>query len=128
MIKQILKFLIAGGAAALANIGTRVIFSNFFSYEVSILLSFCVGLTSGFILMKEYVFDLSSNSLTTQVLKYVLVNLAALLQTFLISIYLNNFLLLYFYNTNFTETTAHSIGVIFPVFTSYFAHRIFTFK
>tara|TARA_X000000950_G_scaffold289244_1_gene411203 strand:+ start:3232 stop:3618 length:387 start_codon:yes stop_codon:yes gene_type:complete len=128
LIKQILKFLIAGGAAALANIGTRVIFSNFFSYEVSILLSFCVGLTSGFILMKEYVFDLSSNSLTTQVLKYVLVNLAALLQTFLISIYLNNFLLLYFYNTNFTETTAHSIGVIFPVFTSYFAHRIFTFK
>ena len=128
MIKQILKFFIAGGAAALANIGTRVIFSNFFSYEVSILLSFCVGLTTGFILMKEYVFDLSNNSLATQILRYVLVNLAALLQTFLISIYLNKLLLLYFDNSNFTETTAHSIGVIFPVFTSYFAHKIFTFK
>ncbi len=128
MIKQILKFLIAGGAAALANIGTRVIFSNFFSYEISILLSFLVGLTTGFILMKKYVFDLSKKSLITQIVRYVLVNLAALLQTFLISIYLNNFLLIYFNNNNLTEIAAHSIGVIFPVFTSYFAHKIFTFK
>ena len=128
MIKQILKFFIAGGAAALANIGTRIIFSNFFSYEISILLSFLVGLTTGFFLMKEYVFDLSKKSLMTQIFRYILVNLAALLQTFLISVYLNNFLLLYFSNENLTEIIAHSTGVVFPVFTSYFAHKIFTFK
>ena len=62
--------------------------------------------------MKEYVFDLSKKSLMTQIFRYILVNLVALLQTFLM-LFISTILLLYFSNENLTEIIAHSTGVVF---------------
>ena len=126
--KNLIKFLIAGGAAASANIGSRALLSLYFSYKISIFISFIIGLTVAFFLMKRFVFASRDALLSVQIKRFTIVNLVTLLCTFLISVNLNNFLLLYLTNKNLTEAIAHFIGVIFPIFTSYFVHKFFTFN
>ena len=125
---NLIKFFIAGGAAASANIGSRVVFSLYFPYEISIVISFIIGLMVGFFLMRRFVFVSKDRVLSVQIGRFIIVNLLTLSLTFLISINLNNFLLLYLTNNSVTETVAHFVGVMIPVFTSYFAHKFFTFN
>jgi putative flippase GtrA len=122
-----MRFLLAGGVAAAANIGSRVLLSLFFSYKISIVISFAIGMTVAFLLMRIFVFTPKQSSTLAQTSRFIIVNLLTLILTILISINLNNFLLLYFTDSTLTEAVAHSIGVLFPVFTSYFAHKLFTF-
>jgi putative flippase GtrA len=126
--KNLIKFFIAGGAAASANIVSRVLLSSYFSYKISIFISFIIGLTVAFFLMKRFVFASGDALLSVQIKRFTIVNLVTLLCTILISVNLNNFLLLYLTNKNITEAIAHFIGVIFPIFTSYFVHKFFTFN
>ena len=127
-LSQFLKFLIAGGFAAFANIISRVIFSYFFSYEISIVFSFIVGLFFGYLLMRNYVFSFRRNFFSTQIIRFFIINIIALLQTFLITIFFKYLLDFFLENMDIKELIAHIIGVSFPALTSYFAHKYFTFK
>ena len=127
-MRQFLKFLIAGGFAAFANIISRVILSYFFSYEISIICSFIVGLFFGYLLMRNYVFSFRSNLFFTQIIRFLIINFIALLQTFLITIIFKYLLDFFLENIDIKELIAHIIGVSFPALTSYFAHKHFTFK
>ena len=127
-MRQFLKFLIAGGFAAFANIVSRVIFSYFFSYEISIILSFIVGLFFGYLLMRNYVFSFRKNLFFTQIIRFFLINIIALLQTFLITIFFKYLLDFFLENIDIKELIAHTLGVSFPSLTSYFANKHFTFK
>ena len=62
-------------------------------YEWAIVFAFLVGLTVGFLLMRGYVFNAQGRPVARQVAVYVLVNLFALLQTLLVSIALERWLL-----------------------------------
>ena len=126
--KQVLRFLLAGGIAAFANISSRIIFSKFFSYKLSIIFSFLIGLTTGFILFRNYVFVLKKNLIYLQIQRFILINLINLIQTFFISLGLNFLFSLIIDKVELVEFTAHVVGVLFPVITSYFAHKYFTFK
>lgn len=126
--KQFLAFLISGGVAAAANILSRIVFSLWFDYLIAVCLAFLVGLVTGFLLARIFVFQGREHAVSKSAFYYVLVNLAALLLTVTISVGLGEYLFPAAGIVFFSLEIAHSIGVIAPVFTSYIAHKRFTFK
>jgi putative flippase GtrA len=125
---QFVRFLFAGGVAAVANYGSRFAFSLWFSYEAAIVLAYLVGMTVAFLLMRAYVFDARAGKLTPQILKFVAVNILAVLQTLLISVVLVRWGFPALGIAQHVEALAHLIGVLVPVVTSYVGHRLATFS
>lgn len=126
--KQFLCFLLSGGVAAGLNLGSRFLFSQVFNFEVAVVLAFFVGLVSGFVLMRFFVFDGGGKPVVSQAGKYVAVNLFALLQTFLISLFFARWALPAVGITDNAEALGHLVGVLVPVVTSYFGHKFLTFR
>jgi putative flippase GtrA len=127
-MKQFWRFLLAGGIAAAANYGARFVFSLWFRYEWAIVLAFFVGLTVGFLLMRSYVFDAQGKALGPQIVKYGVVNLVALAQTLIVSLVLARWLLPAMGFHSQAEAIGHLAGVLVPIATSYFGHRLATFR
>lgn len=128
MTPQFLRFLVAGGVAAGANFGSRFLFSLYFDYGVSVFFAYLVGMLVAFVLMRGHVFNASQGSLTPQVTKFVLVNVLAVLQTLAISLLLARWVLPSIGVMNNAEALAHLAGVLVPVVTSYFFHKLYTFR
>lgn len=127
-MNEIVRFLIVGGVSALLNWSSRFIFSLWFSYEASVTLSFFVGLLSGFLLMRLFVFKKSDKGFTRQAAYFIAVNMFALALTWSISVYLARHLFPAIGFTNGAEGIAHLIGICAPILTSYFGHKYLTFK
>jgi putative flippase GtrA len=125
---QFLRFLIAGGIAAAANFGSRFVFSAFFEYGVAVFLAYLVGMLVAFLLMRGHVFDAYSGSLAPQIGKFAAVNLLAALQTLLISLLLAHLILPAVGVITYAEALAHLVGVLVPAVTSYFGHKLLTFR
>jgi putative flippase GtrA len=125
--KQFCSFLLAGGLAALINFASRIVFNHWFSFSTSVILAFMTGLTAGFILMKLFVFKGSRISFKHSALFYLLINIFAALQTWLVSMVLAYYLLPHMGVENFAKEIAHAIGITVPVFTSYIGHNRWTF-
>lgn len=128
MNHQFVRFLLAGGIAAAANYGSRFVFSWWMSYAVAIVLAYLVGMTVAFILMRGHVFDAREGALGPQVLKFASVNLLAVLQTLVISLLLVHWVLPRMGVEQHSEAIAHLVGVLVPAITSYFGHRLLTFR
>lgn len=127
-MKQIILFLLSGGVAAGLNWGSRFIFSKWLPFELAVTMAFFVGLFSGFILMRCFVFDAGGRPVMNQAGKYILVNLFALVQTILISSLLARWVLPWSGMVNHIEAFAHLNGVLVPVITSYIGHKFWSFR
>jgi putative flippase GtrA len=125
---EFLRFLMAGGVAAAANFGSRFLFSNWVSYPVAIVLAYLVGMVIAFLLMRTYVFSPGANVLGVQLVRFVGVNLLAVLQTLVISVVLARWALPAMGIHAQAEALAHLVGVVVPVVTSYFGHKLATFR
>jgi putative flippase GtrA len=126
--RQFRNFLLAGGTAAAANFGSRFLFSLWVSYAWAVLLAYGVGMTVGFVLMRSYVFDARGGAVAPQLAKFVAINLIAVAQTFAISLALARWILPAVRLESLAEAVGHLAGVAAPVVTSYFGHRLLTFK
>jgi putative flippase GtrA len=126
--QQFPLFVLAGGVAAAANYASRFGFSLWFAFPVAIALAYGVGMVTAFVLMRRYVFEAHGKNVIAQVVKFVLVNAFALLQTMLVSLLLARWVLPSLGITSRVEALAHAAGVAFPVFTSYVLHKQATFK
>lgn len=125
---QFMRFLFAGGVAAAANYGSRFLFSRWVGYEQAIILAYLVGMFVAFVLMRGHVFKARGKSLAPQVVKFVGVNFLALLQTLIISVVLARWVLPAWGVIDHAEALAHLAGVLIPVVTSYFGHKLLTFR
>lgn len=128
MSRQFIKFLVTGAVAAIANFGSRIVLSYWLPYVPSIIIAFCIGLISAFVLNRAFVFANASNTLRNQAWWFTIVNLAALVQTLVISVALSKYALPALGISVHAETIAHGIGVLVPVVTSYLGHKQFSFK
>ena len=125
---QFVKFLFAGGTAAAANFGSRIVLSLWLPYVPSIVIAYCIGMVTAFVLNRMFVFVASSNRLHTQALWFIVVNLAAVAQTVLISLLLARWAFPQLGMDWHPETIAHAFGVAVPVVTSYFGHLHLSFR
>lgn len=133
LANHIVRFLLAGGLAAICNFGSRFLYSTFLDFSNAVVLAFATGLAVGYFLNKRFVFTRSGNSVPKEMLWFLVINLLALLQTWGLSVYLAKYLSesLTAYAVNprdWAEAIAHGAGVLLPVFTSYMGHRYLTFR
>lgn len=126
--RQFAVFLVAGGIAALANIGSRIVFSHWVSFTVAIVAAYIVGMIVAFALNRLFVFQSPRHGLHHQVLWFTGVNVAAVLQTLGISLLLARWLLPKWGVHSHIDTISHVIGVAVPAVTSYIGHRYLTFR
>jgi putative flippase GtrA len=126
--RQFVLFLASGGVAAAMNWGSRFAFSLWMPFEAAVVCAFCVGLATGFVLMRAFVFAGGGRPVVPQASRYLLVNAAALAQTWIVSVAMARWVLPAIGVHEQAEAIGHLVGVLFPVFTSYFAHRMYTFR
>ncbi len=78
--------------------------------------------------MRKYVFVFKRNSLLSQIMRFVFVNLMSLILTFIITFTLKYLLEVIFNSIDLIELLAHIGGVSFPILTSFLIHKYFTFQ
>jgi putative flippase GtrA len=125
---RFVRFLAAGGTAALVNIGARIALDEVMPYVPAIVLAYGLGMATAFALNRRFVFEPSANPLGAQVGWFVAINLAAVAQTLLVSLLLARVAFPWLGMDHHPETVAHVIGVLVPVVTSYLGHARLTFR
>ncbi|QSQ46229.1 GtrA family protein [Xanthomonas translucens pv. translucens] len=126
--RKFIKFLLAGGTAAAANFGSRILLGLVMPYTWSIVVAYLIGMLTAFVLNRMFVFEAASTGLRHQAIWFTLINIAAVLQTLACSLVLARWMFPAMGMRFHPETLAHAIGVAAPVFTSYFGHKALTFK
>ncbi len=126
--RQFLTFLLTGGFAAAVNFGSRILYSRWLDFSSAVILAYITGMVTAFVLAKIFVFRASQQPLHRSALFFVLVNLLAVAQTWAVSMVLVHIVLPMMGVTFYAEAIAHAVGVVVPVFTSYWGHKHFSFR
>jgi putative flippase GtrA len=126
-LRQFILFTLVGGFAAAVNIVARMLFSLVASYEIAIVLAFPIALTTAFVLNRRFVFPSSKGPAAPQYVRFLLVNLVALVQVLLVSVALARYLLPAVGMVAEAETVGHVVGVLSTVLTSFVFHKAYTF-
>jgi putative flippase GtrA len=101
-------FAIGGAVAAVTNVVARIVFRIVVPYEIAIALALPFGLTTAFILNSRYVFGTGRSGAATAYWRFTFVNLVALVQVWIVNVFLDR---MAFPGLGFTwhaETTAHT--------------------
>jgi putative flippase GtrA len=125
---RFLAFVVVGGVAALVNFSSRILLGPLLGYVPSIVFAYCIGMLTAFVLNRMFVFKDAGNGIRHQALWFTLVNIAAVLQTVLISVCLARWVFPSIGMDFHPETLAHATGILVPVFTSYVGHKRLTFR
>ncbi len=128
MNKQFTLFVVTGGIAAAANFGSRILYNRWVDFSTAVILAYITGMIVAFLLAKAFVFKESTQSTNMSVMYFIIVNMFAVLQTWLISMGLALYLLPALGIKMYVHELAHAAGVVAPVFTSYLGHKHFSFR
>ncbi|MGO8955350.1 MAG: GtrA family protein [Rhodomicrobium sp.] len=125
---RVLRFLAAGGFAAIVNLVSRYLLTPVTGYRTSIVIAYLLGMVVAFILFRSLVFGRSGASIAGESYRFVIVNMVALALVWIISVTLAS---AFFPAIDFrwhAEDVAHFIGTCVPALTSYIGHSIYTFR
>jgi putative flippase GtrA len=128
MTREFGRFVAAGGIAAAANWGSRFVFSRWMPFELAVVAAYVVGMCVAFALMRAFVFATGERPVAVQAGRFAIVNVVALAQTWMVSVILAGWALPALGVRDHAEAIAHLAGVMVPVLTSYFGHRMYTFR
>jgi putative flippase GtrA len=118
---------VCNGAAAGINFGSRILLNRLLPYAVAICIAYFCGMLTAFILSRTIVFRATRGPVGRQMFWFVLVNLAAVLQTLGASLLFARVIFPGVGMTWHPETIAHGIGIVVPVVSSYFGHKKLSF-
>ena len=124
---QFLLFSIVGGFAALVNIVARLMFNIVAPFEIAVVLAFPLALTTAFFLNRQFVFKARDGEVASQYACFLMINVVALLQVFVVSVLLARLVFPWAGFRWQAETVAHVVGVLSPILSSYLLHKNFTF-
>jgi len=122
------RFILVGGLAAFVNFVSRILLNTTYSFRVSVVLAYIIGMITAFILSKYIVFSPSGNHPLKEFIYFSLVNIVAIIQVWIISVALAENLFPAINFSFFADEIAHFIGISFPILTSYFGHKYFSFR
>ena len=125
---QFNRFLIAGGIAAVVNFISRIFFGQWVGFSYSIVLAYLFGMLTAFLLTRAFVFKKTTRSLGSAALGFTLINILAILQTWLITVFLAQLGLPWIGVISHAEEIGHAVGIMIPVLTSYLGHKHFSFR
>jgi putative flippase GtrA len=125
---EFLRFLVTGGIAAAANIGSHYLLNLFVRFEIAIAIAYLIGMVIAFVLARLFVFAASGRSIASEFRRFTFVNLFALAAVWGISVRLARFVFPAIGFTWHAEDIAHVIGVLAPAATSFVGHRYYSFR
>lgn len=121
--RQFVAFLLTGGAAALVNFFTRIVYNNFMGFSAAVVLAYVTGMITAYILARLFVFKGSTQTLQRSIILFALVNLLAICQTWAVSLLMVYEVLPALGVTHCSLEIAHAVGIVIPVFTSFLGHK-----
>ena len=116
-----------GGVAAAVNFGSRIAYNLFVNFSTAIILAYLTGMVTAYALARVFVFPETKQSHAKSGLYFTLVNLVAVLQTWVVSMLLAYYLLPSLGIDSYVKEIAHFVGIAVPVFTSFLGHKYFSF-
>jgi putative flippase GtrA len=128
MSAQFLRFLATGGFAVVANLGSRYLLNQVISFEFAVVVAYLIGMSSAYALARLFVFRMSGRSVVTELRRFAIVNVFALMMVWIISVSLAFYLFPALQFTWHSNDIAHFVGVIAPAVTSYIGHQYYTFR
>jgi putative flippase GtrA len=128
LTSQFGKFLIAGGLAALANFASRFAFETFLGFWGGVAAAYGVGFLTAFVLNKLFVFPASGKRLHEEIGWFLLFNVLAFPVVLGTAVVLNTYVLGRWLPPKLSETGAHGIAIMLPVFVNFAAHKFVTFR
>ncbi len=126
--RTFMLFLLTGGFAAAVNWTSRIMYNLWMPYSYAIVIAYLTGMVTAFVLARMFVFTASTQSTGRSAVIFTLVNVAAVAQTWAVSMTLAYYVLPALGITWYAKEIAHFVGVAVPVFTSYVGHKRFTFR
>lgn len=127
--RQFSTFVVVGAFAAGVNWTARIGFSAMgLSLTMAVVLAYLCGMATAYILSRYFVFERTGNAVHGEIMRFVLVNLVAVAQVWLVTVGLDRWLFPRLGFNWYPAAVAHAIGVASPIVSSYFGHRFFTFK
>ena len=127
-LPQFARFLVCGGFAAGVNWSSRFAWSLSLPFGLAVIAAYCTGMIVAFLLFRAFVFEGSGRQPSSQVHRFVLVNLVGLAATWALANLFALWLLPALGMTNHVEAIAHALAIAAPVATSWFGHRMLTFR
>lgn len=125
--KEFIQFMLVGGFAAGVNFLIRIVFSQWMDFGAAVVAAYGVGMVTAYLLSKFLVFRPSGKKAHEEFFYFTLVNIAAVIQVWLISVGLAEHLFPWLGFTLYPQEVAHFIGLCVPVVGSYLGHKHFTF-
>ncbi|VAX10808.1 hypothetical protein MNBD_GAMMA25-2460 [hydrothermal vent metagenome] len=125
--KEFIQFVLVGGFAAAVNFLSRIIFSQWMEFRISVVVAYGIGMVTAYLLSKFLVFKPSGKKAHEEFFRFTLINIAAIIQVWLISVGLAEYGFPWLAFDFHPEEVAHFIGLSVPVLTSYLGHKHFTF-
>ena len=126
--RQFIYFLMVGCAAASANFGSRLIYSQWVDFSEAVIFAYITGMITAFTLDKLFVFEKSQKGIFRSILFFCLVNAVGLTQAWLVSMWLAYYALPFIGVLHYKNEIAHAVGICVPVVTSFLGHKYFTFR
>ena len=128
MNSQFIRFLLTGGTAAAVNLASRYFINLFISFEMAVVVAYLIGMSTAYLLVRQFVFKTSGRSFSSGFYRFAFVNLLALIFVWGISVGLVRIVFPAMSFGWHADDIAHLIGVLAPAITSYFGHRLYTFS
>lgn len=125
---EFMQFLIVGGFAALVNFVSRIIINEWVNYRIAVMLAYLIGMLTAFVLSKMYVFEKSGRHHLHELRDFTIVNIFAVIQVWIISVGLAEYIFPAIDYTFYAPEVAHLIGLGIPAVTSYLGHKYFSFR
>ena len=126
--RQFMLFLLTGGTAAAVNFGSRILYNHWLNFSTSIIVAYVTGMVTAFVLFRTFVFTGSSQNVHRSALLFTLVNVAAVAQTWAVSMAMAYYVLPAAGVIHHVPEIAHAAGIGVPVFTSYLGHKHWSFR
>lgn len=125
---QFIKFVVAGGTGAVVNILSRYLLDISLSYSAAIIIAYFFGMISTYVLSRLFVFQESGSTVSRQFARFTLVNMAAILIVWGVSVGFSRVLFPAIGMIFYADDVAHILGVGSTAVTSYVMHKNFTFR
>jgi energy-coupling factor transport system substrate-specific component len=127
LLRQPVRFLLAGSLAAAINWLVRFPLSLFMPYLISVVAATAIGMAFGFIIYSLYVFPGSVRSPVAQVRDFIAVNLFSMAVVASTAGLLNHAIFPLIEFAFAPEAVAHALGIAAGAATNFIGHRTLTF-
>lgn len=124
---QFLRFLVVGGAAAVANWVARLVLSRWLSFGWAVVAAYAIGMLAAFLLNRHYVFPRSTRPVALQARDFVVINAVSFPVVWIASISLDVGLRA-LGMTRFTQELAHAVAVALPAVVSFLLYKFVAFR